>query len=135
MKPLVSATLMLLTSVTFAQYKAPVFEQKDRAEKVRNVSAVISKMYEDHAKKNHFPGMVYGVVVDGELIVKGAYGTLNTETNTKSTTTSLFRIASMTKSFTAMAIMKLQDEGKLNVRDEASKYINNDLSQSYANSW
>lgn len=35
----------------------------------------------------------------------------------------MFRIASMTKSFTAMAILKLRDEGKLKLDDPASFYI------------
>src|SRR5215208_907036 len=80
-------------------------------------------MYHDHASKNHFPGFAYGIVLDGKLIFSGATGILNTKTQKPATTRSQFRIASMTKSFTAMAIMKLQDEGKLSIYDPASKYI------------
>ena len=35
----------------------------------------------------------------------------------------MFRIASMTKSFTAMAILKLRDEGKLSLDDPAERYV------------
>ena len=50
-------------------------------------------------------------------------GVINLGTKTKATTASSFRIASMTKSFTAMAIMKLQEEGKLHLDDQASSFV------------
>ena len=48
---------------------------------------------------------------------------IDIENELPATTTSAFRIASMTKSFTAMAIMKLRDEGKLSLDDPAVDYI------------
>jgi CubicO group peptidase (beta-lactamase class C family) len=104
-------------------YKPAVFEDQNRIEKLATVFPAIEKRYREHAEKNHFPAIVYGIVVDGKLVFSGAAGILNTRTQQKATTQSLFRIASMTKSFTAMAIMKLQDDGKLNITDAASKYI------------
>jgi CubicO group peptidase (beta-lactamase class C family) len=48
---------------------------------------------------------------------------IDLETESPATTQCVFRIASMTKSFTAMAILKLRDEGKLSLEDPVSKYI------------
>ena len=57
------------------------------------------------------------------MAIDSATGLINMEHNLPATTRSCFRIASMTKSFTAMAIMKLRDEGKLSIKDPAAEYI------------
>jgi len=80
-------------------------------------------MIEDHALTNNIPGIAYGIVVDDELAVASATGLINLENKLPATTRSSFRIASMTKSFTAMAIMKLRDEGKLSLTDPVARYI------------
>lgn len=67
--------------------------------------------------------MAYGLVVDDTLVFSGGQGTIDPLTKKLVTRHSLFRIASMTKSFTAMAILKLRDEGKLSLADPASFYI------------
>lgn len=77
----------------------------------------------EYAERNHFPGLVYGIVVDGKLVHTGSTGYTNLADKTESTSKSCFRIASMSKSFTAMAILKLRDEGKLKLDDPAYVYI------------
>jgi len=104
-------------------YRAPHFEDTNRIEKLKSAFAAVDKIYSDHAFKNHFPSIVYGIVVDSRLVHTGATGVLNIETKIPARTTSLFRIASMTKSFTAMAILKLRDEGKLSITEPAEKYV------------
>ncbi|HMS67120.1 MAG TPA: serine hydrolase domain-containing protein [Saprospiraceae bacterium] len=104
-------------------YKAPVFTNDDRTEKIKSMETEIQEMIQAHAKSSNIPGIAYGIVVDGELIISSATGLMNLEKNKAATTKSSFRIASMTKSFTAMAIMKLRDEGKLSLSDPASKYL------------
>jgi CubicO group peptidase (beta-lactamase class C family) len=80
-------------------------------------------LYKKHATDNHFPAISFGLVVDGQLIYKNSYGYTDVEKKIPATTTSLFRIASMSKSFTCMAILKLRDEGKLSLDDPAYLYI------------
>ena len=117
--------LLLFCSSSFSQtrYQAPYFAVADRMEKIKATQGLIDKMYKDHAAKNHFPGFVYGVVADGKLVYTGQVGYTNLEKKIPVTTSSAFRIASMSKSFTALAIVKLRDEGKLNLDDPTSKYI------------
>jgi CubicO group peptidase (beta-lactamase class C family) len=74
-------------------------------------------------KTSHIPGVAYGIVVDNELVLSSASGLSNIEDKLAATTRTSFRIASMTKSFTAMAIMKLRDEGRLSLHDPVHKYI------------
>ena len=106
-----------------ASFKPAHFADDDRAEKIRGAALQLQKLIEDHGKDRHIPGIAYGVVVDGELVVASATGTLDVASNLPAAPTSAFRIASMTKSFTAMAILKLRDEGKLSLTDPAEKYV------------
>lgn len=106
-----------------ALYAPPVFTDLQRAEKIKAIAPVIKKMYADFAQANHFPGYAYGIMVDGELVVIGNNGYTDIEQKIPATTSSMFRIASMSKSFTAMAITKLRDNGKLKLDDPVSMYI------------
>lgn len=106
-----------------ADYQKPVFKSDQRADKVKEILPELEALMAKYAKENHIPGIAYGIVVDNELIIASATGLLDVAKNTPAETTSAFRIASMTKSFTAMAIMKLRDEGKLALNDPVSKYI------------
>jgi len=104
-------------------YKAAVFTDPERMDKIKKTFPIIDSIYERLARDNHFPGIAFGLVVDGKLVHTGNYGYTDIEKKIPVTSSSLFRIASMSKSFTAMAILKLRDEGKLNLDDPAYKYI------------
>ncbi len=116
--------LSFYSAPSFAQsYKPPVFIDTGRLEKIEATYPVIDKIYQEYAEKNHFPGLVYGIVVDGKLVHTGSVGYTELKNKTTATGKSAFRIASMSKSFTAMAILKLRDEGKLKLDDPAYLYI------------
>lgn len=104
-------------------YQPPAFTDKDRLNKIQKLMPLVEKMYKSYAIQNKFPGLAFGVVVDNQLIYSGNFGHTSFLQQTKVTSQSLFRIASMSKSFTTMAIIKLRDEGKLQLDDPASKYI------------
>ena len=69
------------------------------------------------------PGFAYGVVVDGDLVYADGFGIANLERQIEADTRTLFRIASMSKSFTAMAILQLRDADKLGLDDPVSRYL------------
>jgi len=73
--------------------------------------------------KNHQPGLAIGLVYDDQLFWGKGYGYANVETKQPVTLDTRFRIASITKTFTATAIMQLRDAGKLSLDDPASKYL------------
>lgn len=110
-------------AVSAQQYRPPVFADQNRMNKIEAVYPVIDQIYKDFAEKNHIPGLVYGIVVDGKLVHSGNIGYTDINRKIKADENADFRIASMTKSFTAMAILKLRDEGKLKLDDPASLYI------------
>lgn len=104
-------------------YLPPTFSDSERMEKIKKASVLADQAFSQYAKDNHFPSVVFGIIADGELVHSGSYGLANRTTNQTASTKTLYRIASMSKSFTAMAILKLRDEGKLHLQDAASKYI------------
>jgi CubicO group peptidase (beta-lactamase class C family) len=104
-------------------YRPPEFSDSDRLQKITGALSGISQVCSDFAEQNHLPGLIYGIVVDDSLVFAGSTGVINTSGRQPVTVKSLFRIASMTKSFTAMAILKLRDEGKLSLADPACRYI------------
>lgn len=104
-------------------YQPPSFTDPERAKNIEAVFPALDKLHKDHAEKNHFPGFVYGVMVDGELVHTLSSGFTNVDKKLAITPQSLFRIASMSKSFTAMAILQLRDAGQLNLDDRADQYI------------
>jgi CubicO group peptidase (beta-lactamase class C family) len=62
-------------------------------------------------------------VIDGQLAHVGTFGVQSLTTKVPVSDTTAFRIASMTKSFTVLAILKLRDQGKLSSEDHVSKWI------------
>jgi CubicO group peptidase (beta-lactamase class C family) len=69
------------------------------------------------------PGTVTLVAKDGEIIYKKALGLANVELNVPMATDMVFRIGSMTKQFTAVSILMLAEQGKLELNDPITKYI------------
>ena len=104
-------------------YLPPYFEDNDRLTTIQALFPEIDEMYREHAKKNGYPGYAYGILLDGELVYSGSGGFIDIDKKIPATPQSMFRIASMTKSFTAMAILKLRDEGKLQLDDLIDPYI------------
>src|SRR6185437_8860133 len=70
---------------------------------------------------NTFSGTVL-VAKDGKVLFEKAYGLANREWNAPNTLDTKFRIGSITKQFTATAILQLAEQAKLNIDDPVSKY-------------
>jgi len=114
---------IVVNTASVQHYSIPRFADSTSFDKMQQAFPVIEKLYRDYAEKNHFPAISYGIIAGGQLVYSGSVGTANITNNTPASAKTLFRIASMSKSFTAMAILKLRDEGRLNLTDPVSKYI------------
>ncbi len=73
--------------------------------------------------RKHAVGMVAAVVKGGDTLLYKAYGLADVEWEVPMTLDAQFEIGSQTKQFTAAAILKLRDEGKLSLDDEVEKWV------------
>ena len=108
---------------TSATLPVPTFPDSDRRERILAACALIEPIFRQHAAARHIPGVAYGVVVDGELIFTHSFGVRNVATAAPVDADTVFRIASMTKSFAALAILQLRDAGKLRLDEPIAAYV------------
>lgn len=101
----------------------PRFTDPARRAKLSSAFGEIDRVFRDFSSRAPVPGSAWGIVIDGELAHTGTTGYRELATKSPVTPDTVFRIASMTKSFTAMAILKLRDEGKLSLDDPVERYV------------
>ena len=73
-------------------------------------------------KRDHFSGSIL-IARDGKVLYSQGYGMANLEHDVPNTPQTKFRLGSITKQFTAMAVLILQERGKLNVHDKVKKHF------------
>ena len=83
----------------------------------------IDSILDQHFKKNDPYNGVILIANKGDIVFKKAYGYRDFETGVKLKTDDVFELASVSKQFTAMIVMLLQQEGKLNYDDLVEKYL------------
>src|SRR5262245_48588304 len=115
--PVATAVFIVVASIA-----APRAQSPDRT-KLPAAFAEVDRLMRDYATQAHAPGAAWGIIVDGQLAHTGATGFRDVAAQAPVDADTVFRIASMTKSFTAMAILKLRDEGKLSLDDPAERYV------------
>jgi len=99
------------------------FADPARAAKLAAAFPAIDRAMRDFAERSRVPGMAYGIVVDGRLVHVGTAGLRDVAAAAPVDTASVFRIASMTKSFTAAAILQLRDAGALALDDPVERHV------------
>jgi CubicO group peptidase (beta-lactamase class C family) len=90
---------------------------------VEDVVAEAHREVAERVRKGGWPDLAVGVVINGKLVYAEGFGQRDPTSPDPVTTHTLFRIASLTKLFTGMAILQLRDAGKLDLDDPVSKYI------------
>jgi CubicO group peptidase (beta-lactamase class C family) len=101
----------------------PRFEDPARRQKLEAAFPEIDGLFERFWKSRNAPGLAYGIIIDGQLVHLKTFGVQDVTSQAPVTPNTVFRIASMTKSFTALAVLKLRDEGKLSLEDPVSRWI------------
>lgn len=72
---------------------------------------------------NEIPGLSVGIVYKGKLVYKAGFGYADLKSKIKATPKTCYRIASISKTFTSVAILQLAEKGKLNIDDPVEKYL------------
>lgn len=101
----------------------PVTAQAADERKIEAALPAIDRLFADFQVDSHAPGLVYGIVANGRLVHVKGLGVQDLVQKRPVTPDSLFRIASMTKAFTALSILKLREEGRLSLDDLAETYV------------
>src|SRR5258706_1135425 len=105
------AIILSISSMTLAKtLEAPPME-------------AINQFIEAQMRKQQIPGLSLAVVKERQLLLTHGYGLADVELNVAATPETVYQIQSITKSFTASAIMMLRREGKVGLDDAIGKYL------------
>lgn len=74
-------------------------------------------------KKYNVPGFAIGLAKDGEICYEKGFGFRDMEAKLPLSSNTVFGVGSITKAFTAVAILQLQEQGKLSVNEPVTKYL------------
>jgi CubicO group peptidase (beta-lactamase class C family) len=116
-KPFLALGLMALTIFTPASLAFPTTlkQNKDFSE--------LEKVALAELQEKNVPGMAVAIVKDNKIVFAKGFGVANVETNLQVTPDTLFQIGSITKSFTATAVLTLATEGKLKLDAPIGNYV------------
>jgi CubicO group peptidase (beta-lactamase class C family) len=116
--PLAPSTMIVDNS----SLQPPVFDDAGRRDRLLAQMPATDQLFGDLVQEAHIPGAVYGVILDGELVHTCCVGLRDVSAQASVTPQTVFRIASMSKSFVALAVIKLRDEGALRLDDAVERY-------------
>ena len=117
-----SVVLAGVTVLPFAASQVPVGKPGDAgmsAERLQRIHQAIER----HIDAGAISGAVTLVARRGKIVHFEAHGLMDLEARRPMTTDAIFRIASMTKPVTSVAVMMMVEEGKIRLSDPVSKYI------------
>ena len=118
-RSLVFLTLLLLVLPTIS--RAGDFLEEYR--QVRDAVSLLDLWIQEQMAYQQIPGLAIGIVHDQEVIWAKGYGVEDLESQDPVTPATLFRLGSVTKLFTATAILQLRDQGKLRLDDPVTRHL------------
>jgi len=106
--------LILLSSISLANAQAELSP---------DVRSKIDKLATDALSSSGVPSASVAVVKDGKIVYLKAYGSARLEPTTPATSEMRYSIGSISKQFTAAAMLLLQEQGKLSLDDKVAKFV------------
>jgi CubicO group peptidase (beta-lactamase class C family) len=92
------------------------------AARAQDVSSKVEEDMQARVKKDRFSGSIL-IARDGKVLARAGYGMANLEHDVPNTPETKFRLGSITKQFTAMAILILKEQGKLCPQEKVKTYL------------
>ena len=114
----VTAALVIACSIAGSQGR----RLSDNAELVTNLK-LMEGWIESQIQYHDIPGLSVALVHDQDMIYSKGFGYADLDDETPATAQTMYRISSITKAFTATAIMQLRDQGKLQLDDPIEKHL------------
>src|SRR5215813_3797712 len=111
---LITLTVVLLASATLARAQDGLTSE---------LTAKVDKLAAEALEQSGVPSASLAVVKDGQIVYLKAYGSARLEPKTPATSSMRYSIGSISKQFTAAAMLLLQEEGKLSLDDKVAKFI------------
>lgn len=115
--------MFLLALTSYAVADVPATTKPERAGMSSERLSRLSAMGRSYVEQDRLPGVLTLVARDGKVVHQEAVGALGREDERPLTPESLFRIYSMTKPVTAVALMTLYEEGAFALEDPVSRYV------------
>jgi methyl acetate hydrolase len=101
----------------------PIYAQQPAPARPPGATAAIDRVLADAVARGDVPGVVAMVTDRRRIVYQGAFGLADVRSGRPMTVDTLFRIASMTKPVTSLAVMQLVEQGRLSLDDPAEKYL------------
>lgn len=89
----------------------------------KETSKNLDKVFAEWNNAPHKPGVAAGLLKNGEIVYLKGFGRADIEYPSPITIDTKFQIGTMSKQFTAFAILLLEEQGKLSLSDDVRKYI------------
>jgi CubicO group peptidase (beta-lactamase class C family) len=105
--------ILLIPLASLALLPTPAAAQAER------VAAYVN----DFIQRRNIPGVSVAVVKDGKLVLSAGYGTAHLELSVPATEKTVYEIGSISKQFTAAALLVLAEQGRLSLDDSVGKYL------------
>ncbi len=86
-------------------------------------TSTIDKQYAKLIKKHKVVGASMAIIDNGKIVYSNGFGFADKANNIKATPNTVYKIASITKSFTALAVMQLHEKGVFDINESIKKYI------------
>lgn len=109
------------THVDASRSAPPVLDEAKRARLLAALPEV-GRVFREEAQKNGLPNAALGVVLGGRLAFSEGFGA-RTDAGGAVSAETVFRIGSITKVFTGMALLALRDEGRIGLDDPVTRYV------------
>lgn len=93
-------------------------QNQNEKQLVKNIDKLMTERFDPEG-----PGATILVARDNQVLIKKAYGKANLELDVPMQVDNVFRIGSITKQFTAISILQLMEQGKLNLNDEITTFL------------
>ena len=115
---------LLLAPPVQASHSTPPLPTSSKLGDPREVETFLDGVLGKQLRVDHIPGAAVSIVKDGRLLFTKGYGSADLQAGKPvNAQTTLFRIGSVSKLFTATAVLQLAEQGKLNLHADVNTYL------------